>query len=247
MAAALRFLFLSLALLAISMPSPAQFDRTTKTQKWILSGAGFGLAGSSYLLEQKVTPYTPADLAKFRTENFGGLKGWTVKQFSESARSGSDILLYSSFAFPAIVLAFDKGREDIGNAAQVCFQTASLNFALSTFAKASIESPRPFVYNPNTPIDLSLEADAKKGFYSRHVSTVSSFSFMAAQFVQEYSANRRLKSLAWIGAVMLPAITGYLRMRAGEHFFSDVMTGYLVGAAVGIAVPAFHRNKESRP
>ncbi len=39
----------------------------------------------------------------------------------------------------------------------------------------------------------------------------------------------------------LPALTGYLRIRAGKHYPSDVLAGYALGALIGYAVPALHR------
>jgi len=38
-------------------------------------------------------------------------------------------------------------------------------------------------------------------------------------------------------------LTGFLRVRAGEHFPTDVILGGLVGTASGILVPYFHKNK----
>jgi len=34
--------------------------------------------------------------------------------------------------------------------------------------------------------------------------------------------------------------TGYLRVRAGKHYWSDVVVGALVGGAVGLLVPLLH-------
>ena len=44
-------------------------------------------------------------------------------------------------------------------------------------------------------------------------------------------------------AAALPALTGYLRIRAGRHYPSDVLVGYLVGGAVGYLIPTLHKKK----
>jgi membrane-associated phospholipid phosphatase len=41
----------------------------------------------------------------------------------------------------------------------------------------------------------------------------------------------------------LPAVVGYYRYKAGEHFLSDNILGYVLGAGTGILVPALHKNK----
>ena len=236
--------FLLCVLLSILvLDCAAQFDRKTKKQQWLMTGTGFALSGGAYYLEQQVEPYSQLDLALLRSNTFGGINGQTVLQFSDAARSTSDVILFSSFALPAVALAIENGRSDIGNAMHVYLQTATLNFALASFTKSQVESARPYVYNPNAPMHLALESDAKMSFFSRHVSTVSSFSFLTAQFIQEYSNNKGLKTTSWIVAAVLPAVTGYLRMQAGEHFLDDVVAGYLVGAAVGIGIPRLHRNR----
>jgi membrane-associated phospholipid phosphatase len=38
-----------------------------------------------------------------------------------------------------------------------------------------------------------------------------------------------------------PAVVGYNRLRAGRHFRSDVIVGFLVGGTSGIMVPELHR------
>jgi membrane-associated phospholipid phosphatase len=38
-----------------------------------------------------------------------------------------------------------------------------------------------------------------------------------------------------------PMIMGYFRLIALRHFPTDILTGFIVGGAVGIAVPEIHR------
>ncbi|MDB4987793.1 MAG: hypothetical protein JWN04_2971, partial [Myxococcaceae bacterium] len=46
--------------------------------------------------------------------------------------------------------------------------------------------------------------------------------------------------LIWALGVPLAALTGYLRLAADKHYFTDVLTGALVGSAVGFLVPWLH-------
>jgi membrane-associated phospholipid phosphatase len=58
-----------------------------------------------------------------------------------------------------------------------------------------------------------------------------------------YYPKSKWKPLVWACAAVLPAIPAYLRFKAGRHFVSDVATGYLIGAANGIAIPLIFRLK----
>ena len=42
-------------------------------------------------------------------------------------------------------------------------------------------------------------------------------------------------------AAAVPAVVGYNRLKAGKHFLSDNLIGYLVGSSVGILVPQLHK------
>jgi membrane-associated phospholipid phosphatase len=45
----------------------------------------------------------------------------------------------------------------------------------------------------------------------------------------------------WIGTQGIAAATAVLRVQAGKHFWSDVLTGAVVGSAIGWLVPYLHR------
>jgi membrane-associated phospholipid phosphatase len=47
-------------------------------------------------------------------------------------------------------------------------------------------------------------------------------------------------AVAWIGGVGISSATAALRVAAGRHFTSDVITGALIGMGVGAAVPLAH-------
>ncbi|MBT8218659.1 MAG: phosphatase PAP2 family protein, partial [Bacteroidia bacterium] len=46
--------------------------------------------------------------------------------------------------------------------------------------------------------------------------------------------------VVWTTAIAVPALTGLLRTRAGKHFYTDVIVGFVVGAAVGYLIPEIH-------
>ena len=93
------------------------------------------------------------------------------------------------------------------------------------------------MYNDDVSLSQKSGRDARMSFFSGHTSTVAAFSFFGAKVFSDYSDNTTHKALVWTGAVILPAVVGYLRVRAGRHFPTDVIAGYLVGGAIGYLVP----------
>ena len=70
--------------------------------------------------------------------------------------------------------------------------------------------------------------------------------FFAAKVFSDYYPDSKWKPVVWTAAATIPAITGYLRVKGGRHFTTDVITGYAVGAAVGYLVPHFHKKKKAK-
>ena len=58
----------------------------------------------------------------------------------------------------------------------------------------------------------------------------------------------RLAPLVWGTGLGLATFTGYLRIAADKHYFTDVVVGAAFGSLVGFLVPyVFHRADDSAP
>ena len=73
--------------------------------------------------------------------------------------------------------------------------------------------------------------------FSRSYFQLATFSFFTAKVFSDTNPNSKLRPWVWSSAALLPAVTGYLRVKGGKHFPTDVIVGYAVGAAIGILVP----------
>ena len=50
----------------------------------------------------------------------------------------------------------------------------------------------------------------------------------------------------WTGAVLIPLTTGYLRYKAGKHFPSDILAGFIIRSINGILIPQLQKNNFCR-
>jgi len=161
-------------------------------------------------------------------------------EFYEGA---SDILLITSLGVPAITytagIFSDKLNIDNAEVRLLAYLEA-LNFSqlFTNSAKKLLGRDRP-------------DGEDTESFFSGHTSTA----FMAASFFSWDTSvwlRKRVKDDAWIGlragARALPfaalytaaGFTGYYRIAAEKHWFSDVMTGALVGAGCGNFFYLYH-------
>lgn len=153
----------------------------------------------------------------------------------------SDGLMFLAVATPLIFTASKASRNDFGKVATISSQVFIVNLGITNFTKEIVKRKRPYMYNENAPMDKKLKRDSYSSFFSGHTSTATSMSFAFAQMHSDYYPNSRMRPFIWFSAMTLPLATGILRNRAGKHFWTDIIVGYLVGAATGIIIPRIHR------
>ncbi len=170
---------------------------------------------------------------------------------SEAARLSSDVLVGLAAALPfaagAVDTALGGGRGGWRGYATDSFVIAealAVNFALNQVVKFAVRRPRPYVYDPAVPEEEKTAPDAALSFYSGHTSTAfcaaTAYSF---SFTVRHGGSRLVLPV-WLGSHALAAATAVLRVEAGKHFWTDVITGAVVGSSVGLIVAWLHLSGE---
>lgn len=203
--------------------------------------AGAGLSLVSYLAEQKVTPRSEPDLANLTNKDWLGIDRSATNNYSPNAADASDWLLRSSVLLPFSLLVDADMRQDANKVGVLLSETVLLTYGLTNMTKIVTLRDRPYVFNPDAPLETKLENDARLSFFSGHTSMTASLSFFTAKVWSDYHPNHRLQPVVWTAAATLPAVTGYLRYKSGKHYLTDVGAGYVVGALVGYLVPHLHK------
>ena len=167
-----------------------------------------------------------------------------INQNSVLADTWSDYTLYASIATPIIgMLSDDLMGKQAKSISMMALQGIMFESGLTQFVKSFAERPRPYVYRQGESILYQeISKNSTQSFYSGHTSTSAYFSFFSAKVFSDLHPNSKWKPVVWTGAALLPAVTGYLRYKAGKHFPSDVITGYLVGATFGVLIPEIYKN-----
>lgn len=102
---------------------------------------------------------------------------------------------------------------------------------------------RPFVHAlpPEEKARTAHPRDNNTSFYSSH--TAVTFALAASAGTVASLREYRWAPWVWAAGLAFATTTGYLRIAGDRHYFTDVLTGALVGSAVGFAVPYLHRAK----
>jgi membrane-associated phospholipid phosphatase len=172
-----------------------------------------------------------------------GINRFGVDLYSPKALDASNGFFYASMPFP-IVLMLDKHiRHDAGKVTVLWAESMAVTGLLYTGAVYFHDKFRPYAYNPEVPMDRRTRGGAKNSFFAGHVALVGTSTFFTAKVFADYHPDSRIKWVFYSIAGIATGTTGYLRIKAGEHFLTDVMIGTAVGTLSGLLVPHFHKVK----
>ena len=119
-------------------------------------------------------------------------------------------------------------------------ETLLIANGIKEWMKILVNRPRPYMYYDGYPQDKVDDGDWNCSFPSGH----STMAFAGAAFTS-YLFNMYFPDSQWRFVVTgvsfgLAAITAGMRMASGNHFFTDVLTGAVLGTICGFAVPYMH-------
>jgi len=233
--------------LSIAGQAPAQsspYQLNWKKEAAFL-GAGAAATGLGYHFRSNIAPLTVEEVASLQQKSISGLDQIAIEQNSTKAYHASNYFLKASFALPLLFISEKQARHDFPKIALLYSETMLLNSGLTHLAKSTVQRPRPFVYNSDVGLESKQSLHARSSFFSGHTSNVAASTFFAARVFSDYYPDSKWKPLVWGIAATAPAITGYLRVRSGKHYPSDVICGYAAGALAGYFIPHLHKKKRN--
>jgi len=209
----------------------------------ILIGSGTLLNIAGLIVVDNITPLTMQEIDALDVNDINSFDRNGIKPYRESLNG--DLLLYGSFLLPLTFLANDNTRRDWQMLGAMWLEVMAIQSGINLIVKGLAKRTRPYVYDPDTPLEDKQTVGARLSFYSGHTSTTAATSFYIARIFSDYLSNKTVKIFIWIGAAIYPALTGYLRRDTGNHFRTDVITGYIIGAAIGYFIPEIHLRNEA--
>lgn len=201
-----------------------------------------GLTTTSFLIASP-TPLTELDILQLDGQTINSFDRYAISKNSKRAQQWSDYFLFGVAVLPTVFLSNHHTRKDIFPLLFMTVEVVGLNVALTSITKKLASRTRPLVYNPAFPLEDKITENARVSFFSGHTSHTAALSFFSAKVMVDYhpEAKAGVKAGIWAFAASIPAVTGYLRVRAGKHFPTDTIVGYLVGGLVGIVIPTLHK------
>jgi membrane-associated phospholipid phosphatase len=215
--------------------------RLDPTGDWLLVGSGCALTVGGLIAYNNVEPLTLDEIASLDRADINRFDRGAVRPF----RGGlaGDIATGLSVVLPFALLGDEQVRREWKTLGLLWGETLLLESGVNAVIKSATHRVRPYVYDPDTPLDRKTDAEARVSFYSGHTGTAAAMSFLAARMYDDYFPRSRYRTLVWTTAAVYPALIGIHRIRSGQHFASDVIAGYVTGAAIGYFIPALHKSR----
>jgi len=238
----LLVLFIWLSAITISAQNFSPYKHGWKPDGYI-GGTGISVVITSSLIDSKITPLTEMDVTNLSRTMVNRFDRSATYNYSVTSAKASDILVGLCALSPMLLNLNKNIRSDFKNFSLIYSQTLLFAVFLPKYAKGSVERIRPFVYNPDAPMEDKLKAEAKRSYFSGHTTLAFATSILTAKMFSDYFPDSQYKPYVWSGSVLVAATTGYLRYRAGKHYPTDILTGAIIGTSIGLLIPAIHRQR----
>ncbi len=187
-------------------------------------------------------PPSEMELLSLNADNLWSIDRSAVDNNSPDAKKISDFILFSSISYPLFTYLTDNCRCEGADVAIMALETMLLTSGITEVAKTWAKRYRPFVYDSGTPLEEKLKVNSRKSFFSGHTSMTAGMTFFVAKVLTDLHPEWKYKGLLLAPAILIPGSIAYFRYKAGRHFPTDVLAGYLVGASIGYLIPSIHKN-----
>ena len=222
-------------------------DQTELAYDWRIDGTITAVAGMGWLVSGLVLKdqLTPVSCRWCATDGFDDTVRDALRWNDTGAAANASNLMAAVVPVAALGLGALSASHDgrIGQwprDALIVAEAAMTAGAIHSMVAYSVGRARPY-----TRTGLSRGSDDNVSFYSGHTSWAFSVAVASGMVVSLH--HDRLAPLVWGVGLASAAATGWLRIAADRHYATDVLTGAVVGSAVGFLVPYVARRRAESP
>ena len=202
---------------------------------------GWSLYGMSKIYGRDQVPVS--ELNALKISDINSFDRPVADNYSVKSKDLSDKFFYGSMPLPLILLADKKIRKDALKVGVLYLEAMGITGTLYTSSARIVNRFRPYAYNTNVGISTRQRGGARNSFFAGHPAVVATGTFFMAKVYSDYHPDMRNKWILYSIAGAATATTAILRVKAGQHFYSDVITGVTVGTLSGILIPHLHKRK----
>lgn len=227
--------------MAAASPVAAQSQYTFSTGRELaIIVPGLAFEGASRLVKPDVASLWLKAQTTDRNTLWAFDRQATFNWDPHAART-SDLLLVAGIGGALAMAVIHRPTPGMGAPLAIMGESALLTIGLTDLVKNVTHRARPYVYNPDVPDGVRMASAGYVSFWSGHTANTAALTFACAQLVQQSDASSTTKTITWTAAIVWPMAVGFYRVKAGKHYPTDAIAGYIIGAGIGLAVPYIHQ------
>ena len=222
----------------LTFHSPSDTFSLSTLTDGIIIGTELALLSTDFLLEHKILENPPYQGEIFSKDNINSLDRFFMQSYSSSLDKAGTVFQFASLLTPAVLMA--TPMEEWCTIGVMYAESVFLSYGLKELAKNLVNRPRPYMYFDGAPEKDIEEGDWNKSFFSGHTTLSFTGATFASYVFSKYFPDSNMKIPVIVGSYAFATTTAILRMASGNHFFTDVLTGAIVGTLSGFLVPYLH-------
>ena len=234
-----KSLALAATLVTGSLHAQATYHLSRSIDGPIIAGSMIGLS-LDWQWRSQMQAFSASDLQALDPSQVPVFDRYALGRWSPSAGEVSDVALIGALGLGASSSLHADNLHQFLVIGVMWAEANMVTGTLTDMTKHLVHRARPYAYGALVPSEIRMDEDARRSFFSGHTSVSACNLFFAAKILADQYPEHPLKPWVWATAAIIPAYTGYQRIRAGEHFPSDVIVGYAVGALIGYMMPVIH-------
>ena len=222
----------------LTFDSPSDTFSLSPLTDGIFLGSEGLLIGTDILLEKVILEPTPYQGEIFLKDDVNPVDRFFMQPYSKTFDDIGTITQFASLLAPAVLMA--TPMEEWCTIGVMYAESVFLSYGLKELAKNLVNRPRPYMYFEGAPEKDIAEGDWNKSFFSGHTTLSFTGATFASYVFSKYFPDSNMKIPVIVGSYGVATTTAILRMKSGNHFLSDVLTGAVVGTLSGFLVPYLH-------
>lgn len=209
-------------------------------------GVGLGSFAYGEATNANIIPLTVSQIETLDRNTIHPIDRSAVNHYELWAADMSNIGVLTLMASPSILFADKKIQKDWMTISVMYGEMIGLGATIPNWTKNSVQRIRPYVYNPNVPMDTKMERDAQRSFFSGHTCLAFSSAVFFSSVYSDYYPHSKWRPYIWTLSLLSAGTVGYMRYQSGNHFPTDILIGAAVGSGIGYIIPRIHRNNSKK-
>ena len=236
-------ILLFVCLMFISLDADEIYElKTSKEIVLIAPIIPLGVYGYAKTHSQK--DFRVEEIDKLSRTDINFFDRFATKYYSVPAKKASDYMMLACVVAPFTLNFDERVLNQYIEVNTIIVESFLITSTLATFTKVISQRKRPMVYNEDVGMNIRKDKENRYSFFSAHTALAFNGAILTAKIYNDYHPDKNNKWLYATG-IATASTVGYLRLRAGKHYPTDIITGAVVGTASALLVTEIHKKRVS--